>query len=134
MSRHPFLARRDSARDSVEAFYTNLGYAEVLHDRLCRQMCEFESSLGDDEELGGLFASFGKELLLRITNVGYHNPYFMVFYGENTATGERVQLVQHVNQVSVLFKAVAKPAEVVSVLPTEALIASTTWERAPKRF
>jgi hypothetical protein len=112
MSRHPFLARRDSARDPVESFYTNLGYAEVLYDRLCRQFWDFETSLGDEEELGGYFASFGKEVLLRITNVGYHNPYFMVFYGECVTSGERVQLVQHVNQVSILLKAVPKPSSV----------------------
>jgi hypothetical protein len=96
----------------VEDLYTNLGYARVLYDRLCVQMREFEESLGEGEELAGLLASFGREMLVRITDIGYHNPYFMVFYGEDLASNERVQLVQHVSQVSVLFKAVPKPSEV----------------------
>ena len=88
--------------------YAELGYAGILHDRLMAQIRDFENDLGEDEELAGMIATFGQAVLVRILDVGYHNPYFMVFYGEDLETNERVQLVQHVNQVSVLFRAVPK--------------------------
>jgi len=88
--------------------YAELGYAGILHDRLMAQIRDFENDLGEDEELAGMIATFGQAVLVRILDVGYHNPHFMVFYGEDLETNERVQLVQHVNQVSVLFRAVPK--------------------------
>lgn len=92
--------------------YAELGYAGILHDRLMAQIRDFEEGLGEDEELAGMIATFGQAVLVRILDVGYHNPYFMVFYGEDLETNERVQLVQHVNQVSVLFRAVPKSPSV----------------------
>jgi len=92
----------------VDERYAELGYAGILHHRLMAQIRDFEDGLGEEEELAGMIASFGQTVLVRILDVGYHNPYFMVFYGEDLETNERVQLVQHVNQVSVLFRAVPK--------------------------
>jgi hypothetical protein len=89
----------------------NLGFASVVHDRLMIQIADFEKDLNSDEELGGYFASFERKLLVRISDIGYHNPYFIVFHGEELGSGRRVQLVQHVSPISVLLRAVPKLAE-----------------------
>lgn len=70
------------------------------------QIAEFEKRLKPDEEIGAYLASFGREILIQIQNVGHHNPYFIVFYGINTSDGLNVKLVQHVSQINVLFTAI----------------------------
>ena len=89
----------------------NLGQADVMYDRLMQQIADFENDLEPDEEIGGYLASFGRETLIAIESVGYHNPYFIVFHGKDVKDGKQVQLVQHVTQINVLFKAVPKPKD-----------------------
>jgi len=90
---------------------TNLGFASVLYDRLMDQIRSFEEDLGPDEELGGYLASFGREVLIRIEHIGYHNPYFVTFEGTILQSGARVRLVQHTSQLGVLLTAVPKAPE-----------------------
>ena len=65
----------------------------------------FEEGLAPDEEIAAYLSSFGTRFLIQIEEVGYHNPYLVIFYGRNAETGHRVQLVQHCSQLSVLFTA-----------------------------
>ena len=55
------------------------GYANVLYKNLIDQIAEFEKRLRSDEEIGAYLASFGKEILVSIEKVRYHNPYFIIF-------------------------------------------------------
>ncbi|NJN74858.1 MAG: hypothetical protein HC799_19770 [Limnothrix sp. RL_2_0] len=82
------------------------GFASVLYERLMLQIEDFESRLKTDEEIGARLASFGGVYTIRISKVGFQNPYFIIFYGyhENEDGSEHeVQLVQHISQISVLF-------------------------------
>jgi hypothetical protein len=108
----------DSSFDSLRSLgmaaksrQTDLGFANFMHDRLMIQIADFEKGLSSDEELGGYLASFGRELLVRISDIGFHNPYFIVFYGEELNSSMRVQLVQHVSQINVLFRAMPRQNE-----------------------
>jgi len=83
----------------------NLGHANVMHECLSEQIADFEKNLKKDEEVGGYLSAFGQTFLIQIEEIGYHNPYLIVFYGKNTSNGEQVQLVQHTSQISVLFVA-----------------------------
>jgi hypothetical protein len=85
-----------------------LGYASELHLRLVKEIRDFEKGLSADEEIGGLVASFGREVQIRIDDVSWHNPYFLIFDGRVTNTNQRVRLVQHTSQLSVLFVALPK--------------------------
>ncbi len=96
----------------AEANQTALGYAHVIHDRLMAQIAEFQKGLTVDEEVGGYLAAFGRELLIHIEDVGYRNPYLIVFYGTLDKVGHRVELVQHTAQLNVLFVAVPKAGPV----------------------
>lgn len=96
-----FQAMEDARR-------TALGYAEVMHRKLMAQIADFEKGLTDQEEVGGYLASFGRELLIHIQQVGYRNPYLIVFHGKLQNTDHKVQLVQHTAQLNVMFVAVPK--------------------------
>jgi Family of unknown function (DUF6173) len=79
-----------------------------MYDRMMTQIDDLVKDLNNDEELGTYLASFGREILVRISGIGYHNPYLIIFYGEELNNGTPVQLVQHVSQISVLFTVVSK--------------------------
>ena len=70
------------------------------------QIAEFEKSLKADEEVGAYLASFSTEILVHLHNVGFQNPYLIVFTGTNVNNNQPVQLVQHVSQLNVLFTSV----------------------------
>jgi hypothetical protein len=93
------------ARDIREQRVEDLGFAHVMFERLMTQIKEFEKTLMPDEEVGAYLSSFGARVLIQIDQVGYHNPYFIVFNGINVDDGQRVRLVQHTSQISVLFTA-----------------------------
>jgi hypothetical protein len=88
-----------------------LGHASVLWANLRVQLEEFQSELNEEAEVGALLASFGREVVITVLHVGYHDPSFFVFDGEDLRTGERVRLIQHTSQVSLLLRSVAKPAK-----------------------
>jgi len=91
----------------------NLGHASVLWANLRVQLEEFQAELNEEAEVGALLASFGREVVIAVLHVGYHNPSFFVFDGEELQTGERVRLIQHTSQVSLLLRSVTKPAKLV---------------------
>ena len=85
------------------------GYADTIHNRLMTQIGGFEASLDRSQEVGAYLAAFGREHLVRIERVGYQNPFLIFFEGRSEPGGERVRLVQHTSQLSILL--VALPAQ-----------------------
>ena len=49
--------------------------------------------------------------VLRIEGMGYFDPNIVTFYGED-ASGAHTQLIQNVGQLSVILRALSKPAKV----------------------
>ena len=107
----PQVNHSDILRQIHEQSFVNLGYAHVMCERLRSQIRQFEASLQPNEEIAVNLASFGTRVLVLIDNVGYQNPYFITFSGVNADTKQKVLLVQHVSQTSVLFTAVTVPKE-----------------------
>ena len=68
---------------------------------------DFQDDLDDEHEVGARLVSFGNEVRFHIQEVGYTAPTLITFTGVMD-NGDRVQLVQHVSQLSVLLVAVAK--------------------------
>lgn len=85
------------------------GQATIVYDCLMEQIADFEATLSPAEEIGAYPAASHREMLMTLERVGYHNPYFIVFYGRDIRTKQRVQFIQHVTQMSVLFVALSKP-------------------------
>lgn len=67
----------------------------------------FKKSLDDEHEVGVLLASFGKELLMYVQDIGYQNPNMLYFYGQ--VNGHDAQLIQHMDQLNFLLLALPKP-------------------------
>ena len=88
---------------------TQKSAAEWAYERLVLYIQNFEKTLDNAHEIAMGFAG-GDAGVLRIEGMGYFDPDIVTFYGSD-ATGARTQLIQHVSQLSVLLRAVPKPAE-----------------------
>ena len=68
---------------------------------------QFEAELAADQEIAIRLASFGSEVDFRPEKIGFTLPSLITFFGV-TDVGERIQLVQHVSQLSYMLRAVKK--------------------------
>jgi len=92
---------------------------EVYHDRnpvvkaceaLQNYVSSFEHDLDSEHEVGVRLVTFGNEVSFHVHQIGFSKPNIVTFYGVN-ANGEKIQLIQHVSQLSFLLIAVKKMAE-----------------------
>jgi hypothetical protein len=82
----------------------------VAYERLSKYIKDFEAELDNDHEIGARLVSFGQNVTFHIEDIGYYGPDIITFDGRNDAM-EKVQLIQHVSQLSVLLVAVRKQQE-----------------------
>jgi hypothetical protein len=68
---------------------------------------QFEAALDAEHEVAISLASFGSSIEFRAEEVNFSPSNLITFHGV-TDTGEKIQLVQHVSQVSLLLKAARK--------------------------
>lgn len=81
--------------------------ARWMHERIVRQIVDFENNLTPEQEVGGQFVQAPGNATIRISGVGFWGPDMIVFHGENP-DHQKFQLMQHYMQVSVLLVAVSK--------------------------
>ena len=81
--------------------------AQWTYLKLVECIYHFEKSLDEDHEIGVRFAS---EVTFYIQDVGYFDPLLISVTG-STGNGEKLQLIQHVSQLSVFFVAMKKRGE-----------------------
>ena len=84
-----------------------LNPAQWTFERLVLQIRAFEESLDADHELALQCAASGQPLVIAVDDISYWGPDMITFTGRNP-DGERVQLIQHITQLSVLLAAVPK--------------------------
>ena len=82
--------------------------AQWAYERLIIYLQNFEEQLDNEQEAAMGFR--GGDDVLRIEGMGYYDPDIITFYGSDPAGG-RTQLVQHVNQLNVMFRALPKAVE-----------------------
>lgn len=80
--------------------------AKWAYERLILYIQKFEETLDGEHEVAMGFAG-GDAGVLRIEGMGFFDPDIITFYGSDP-TGAKTQLVQHVSQLSVMFRAVPK--------------------------
>jgi hypothetical protein len=80
----------------------NQNYASEFHRRLISWINEFHISLDDEFEAGARLVNFGQTVTFHIEDISYWNPSLISFKGQ-TETGEPVELIQHVSQISILL-------------------------------
>jgi hypothetical protein len=81
--------------------------AAWMHERIARQIVDFEKNLDPDHEVGGRFVQGPNNEVLHIENVANWGPDMIVFFGQ-FPDGRKFELIQHYSQVSVLLVAVRK--------------------------
>ncbi|WP_027410710.1 DUF6173 family protein [Anoxybacteroides tepidamans] len=88
----------------------NPNLASGLYRRIVEMIHDFERHLDEEHEIGVRLVSFGQTIQFHIEDIGYYNPSLVIFSGrlENDA---RVELVQHVSQISFLLMALPKRDE-----------------------
>ena len=80
--------------------------ADYQYEVIMERIKEFEDELDDDHEVAVQLASFGKDILLHVTDIGYSNPHTLVFYG--IVNGQKSTLIQHMSMLNFLLLAVKK--------------------------
>ena len=80
--------------------------ADQKYESICQQIKDFEDSLDADHELAISLASFGREMTMIVTDIGYQNPDLMYFWG--TVNGRDSELIQHMNQLNFLITSVER--------------------------
>lgn len=80
--------------------------AQWAYERTVLYLKNFEEQLDNEQEVAMGFVG-GDAGVLRIEGMGYFDPDVVTFYGRDAAGG-RMQLVQHVSQLNVVFRALNK--------------------------
>ena len=81
--------------------------ADEFHRRLKNWTNDFHKSLDDEHEVGARLVSFGQTVTFHVEDIGYWNPSLIAFYGRNE-NGDKVELIQHVSQISILLVAMKR--------------------------
>jgi hypothetical protein len=81
--------------------------AKWTHRQFVECIYDFEKSLDDDHEVGARLISFASEVTFYIQDVRYYDPQMISFSGSKE-NGEKLQLIQHVSQLSVCLVSMEK--------------------------
>ena len=84
----------------------NYNLADYQYELLCKYISNFQSSLDDEHEVCIQLASFGQNILLNVTKIGYANPCLITFQGY--VNDQFCKLIQHVSQLSFLIMSCPK--------------------------
>ena len=85
--------------------------AEWAYERIILYIQEFEKQLDDAHEMAMGFA--GNDAgILRIEGMGFFDPDIVTFYGTDPS-GAKMQLIEHVSQLSVTLRALPKDVSAV---------------------
>jgi hypothetical protein len=84
--------------------------AKWMYERVVHSINEFEKDLDPDQEVGARLVSFGSDATFHIEDVSFWGPDMIVFEGFSSV-GDKVRLLQHVSQLSVLLVAANRTHE-----------------------
>ncbi|MCQ0091773.1 DUF6173 family protein [Roseovarius sp. M141] len=98
---------RDAPDSIIDKPVEKKSPAQWAYERLILYIQNFEKMLDNEHEVAMGFVGSDAGVL-KIEGMGYFDPDIITFYGSDAAGG-KTQLVQHVNQLSVILRAQAKP-------------------------
>jgi hypothetical protein len=76
--------------------------ASAFYERLAEMINDFDATLDQAHDVGVRLVTFGQAVVFHLDDLGYYNPSLIRFYG-TMDDGSPVELIQHVNQISVLL-------------------------------
>lgn len=91
----------------AEATYLKNNPVVQVCQAIQKYVSSFEANLDNEHEVGVSLAYFGGVVVFHAERIGFSAPNVITFYG-TTAEGEKLQLIQHVPQLSFLLKSVKK--------------------------
>jgi hypothetical protein len=97
--------------EKTGAAHGRINSEEGVYKAIREYFEQFEAELDSRHEIAMCLASFGKDVDFRPEKVVFYMPSLITFIGVNDS-GEKVQLVQHISQLSYLLRAVEKLNEV----------------------
>ena len=80
--------------------------ADWKYEKIKEQIEDFQKELSDDVDVCVALASFGTNMIMDVTDIGYQNPDMLYFYGY--INGNETQLIQHTSQLNFVLMAVKK--------------------------
>lgn len=92
---------------SLSTLSSNQNHASEFYKRLVEMINDFDEDLDLEHEVGMRLVSYGQTVQFHIEDLGYYNPSLIRFYGR-MEDGSRVELIQHVSQISFLLIAVKR--------------------------
>jgi hypothetical protein len=75
------------------------GYANIFYESIMEHINNFNDNLDSEHEVGVQLVTFGHTIQFHVTNVGYRNPYLIIFRG-TLDNGSPIELIQNVSQIS----------------------------------
>lgn len=81
--------------------------AESFRERLVSWINDFDKELDSEHEVGVRLVNFGQTVTFHLEKIGHWNPSLISFSGFNDS-GEPVELIQHVSQISILLMKVKR--------------------------
>ena len=87
---------------------TDHNSAKEFHRRLVEWINDFDADLDEAHEVGVRLVTFGQSITIRLHDLSYWNPSLMKFIGTREDTGDPVELIQHVTQISILLTALKR--------------------------
>ncbi|AVO38378.1 DUF6173 family protein [Pukyongiella litopenaei] len=99
----------DGVPDALRKPVVSKSPAQWAYERLILYIQNFEKQLDAEHEVAMGFAGDNAGVL-RIAGMGYFDPDIVTFYGSD-ANGSRMQLIQHVSQLSVMLRALPRAAD-----------------------
>jgi len=108
--RHAMQSIMHDIQTKVDNDYHRDNPVVAAFESLGSYVRDFEAGLDAQHEIGARLVSFGTAITIHVQGVDYSPPSLLTFTGV-TGKGEKVQLIQHVSQLSFLLMAVPKIGE-----------------------
>lgn len=101
-------ATQSELEKSIHDILEQQNLASEFCMKLHKEINDFDLNLDIESEVAIRLVSFGETIQFGIENIGFSDPSLIIFSG-HTSDGSHVQLVQHVNQISMLLLAAKRP-------------------------
>lgn len=98
---------REAMLEIAQSAYKHRNPVIQVFASLKEYVSDFQDTLDEEHEVGANLVSFGREVTFHVHTLGYSAPAIITFHGA-LENGNRVQLIQHVSQLSFLLVAVKK--------------------------
>lgn len=103
----PYFPSAPSISSLIRTQPKDQNLADEFHRRFINWINDFHQSLDEEHEVGARLVNFGQSVTFHIEDISYWNPSLISFQGKNES-GEVVELIQHVSQISILLVAMKR--------------------------